>query len=92
MRITQRSSNYDNSIVLLDGRKIVDYEWANEETGGVQGGDDWPEKAELRRGNVVKIVLDAVPAGFERSGPPICALMSTRLGPALLDTRARFEG
>ena len=57
MRITQRSSNYDNSIVLLDGRKIVDYEWANEETGEVME-ITAHKKRELRRGNVVKIVLD----------------------------------
>jgi hypothetical protein len=62
MRITQRSSGYDNSIVLLDGRKIVDYERANEETGEVME-ITARKKPELRRGNV-EIVMDAGSSRF----------------------------
>ena len=62
MRITQRSGNYDNSIVLLDGRKIVDYEWANEETGEVME-ITARKKRELRRGKV-EIVLNAGSSRF----------------------------
>ena len=63
VRITQRSAEYDNSIVYLDGRKIVDYVWADDETGQVME-ITGKHKQELRKGKKVQIVLNAGSSRF----------------------------
>jgi hypothetical protein len=71
VRITQGSDEYDNSIVLLDGTKIVDYAWADDERGEVMvitaGSRDErgfrKRKQELRQGKV-EIILSAGSSRF----------------------------
>jgi hypothetical protein len=63
VRITRRSAEYDNSIVYLDGRKIVDYVWADDQTG--EGMEiTGKQKLELRKGKQVQIVLNAGSSRF----------------------------
>lgn len=71
VRITQGSAEYDNSIVLLDGTKIVDYAWADDERGEVMVITAGPRdergfrkrKQELRQGKV-EIILNAGSSRF----------------------------
>ena len=71
MRITRGSGDYDNSIVLLDGTTIVDYAWADDETGEVMVITTGPRdergsrkhKQELRQGKV-EIILSAGSSRF----------------------------
>ena len=62
MRITQRSAGYYDSIVYLDGRRIVDYVWADEERRQVME-ITGKNKQELRTGKV-EIVLNAGSSRF----------------------------
>ena len=63
MRITQDSAGYDNSVVYLDGRKIVDYVWADELTGEVME-ITGKGKQEPRKGKKLEIVLNAGSSRF----------------------------
>jgi hypothetical protein len=67
MHITNKSREYYDSIVYLNGTKIVDYEWANDERGEVMviipsstrdKHGSRKQKKELRKGTV-KIVTNA---------------------------------
>jgi hypothetical protein len=69
--VKQRSAEYDNGIVLLDGTKIVDYAWADDERGQVMVITAGPRdergfrerKRELRQGKV-EIILNAGSSRF----------------------------
>ena len=63
MRITERSAGYDNSVVYLDGRKIVNYVWADDQTCEVME-ITGRHKQELRKGKVLQIVLNAGSSRF----------------------------
>jgi len=63
VRITQRSAGYDNSVVYLDGRKIVNYVWADDQTCEVME-ITGRHKQELRKGKDLQIVLDAGSSRF----------------------------
>lgn len=63
MRITEHSAGYDNSVVYLDGRKIVDYVWADDQTCEVLE-ITGSHKQELRKGKKLEIVLNAGSSRF----------------------------
>jgi hypothetical protein len=63
VRITQHSAGYDNSVVYLDGRKIVDYVWADDQTCEVLE-ITGSQKQELRKGKKLEIVLNAGSSRF----------------------------
>jgi hypothetical protein len=63
VRITQHSAGYDDSVVYLDGRKIVNYVWADELTGEVME-ITGKGKQELRKGKQLTIVLNAGSSRF----------------------------
>jgi hypothetical protein len=69
MRITDKHFRYWDSIVYLDGTPIVDFAWADDQTGEVmviaEARDERGfHRRELRKGKVLEIVLDAGSSRF----------------------------